>query len=333
MVRVIFADDEKKLRLLQVAVRLVDHTLAAFQTAPEPADAWKQITGRWDVLQGDKPIPEIVSDLSNEFLSRTGIPFYDSIRSAFVGPYDYQAQFQKLNKIGFEQARECITDWGGKKADKRFQSLKPLPLYCETTDAATTVLSFDRANHRIIVQPGEADKLIQDCRLIEFSFFHEYLSHAFPNWRKDQYALSEGWLLALEIYWFEETYTHIDTELLTQIWLERLTQPGREDYFLARRLLNRCESKTCVRRFLLEWVAAWRSLNSEDCEDLVTLFLGVANKAGSRLGGLMSPKRQATLSKLDEVLCSPCKNSSWKIKKMRHLLEKELDRYDTPRKV
>ena len=333
MVQVVLADDQKRLRLLQVAVRVADHLFTALQQ-DHSADDEKildEIVSRWSHLKDDLTVVQFISKVDMELAPLAGQPIFDAIRKQLSLPgYDYKARIATLNELGFQTAEKCIEKWGGPKAKERLKSLKILPVRCETRGNGVTELYYDRGSKpKLLVCPGSTDKVLQDCVLLEFSFFHEYVSHAFPNWKSDDDRLSEGWLLALEIEWFREEFGFFDRQALLDAWLPRLGKEKRA-FHVADWLLGRCENKVCAKRFLLELVADWHSTSKDDKEDLVSLITGVMKKAGPKLGGKRSKKRETTRQILDDELCRPCAKSVWNINKLRDALAAELERYDTP---
>jgi hypothetical protein len=334
MGQVTLADDQKKLRLLQVAVRVTDHLFTALHEDDGADDekALAEVLSRWIHLKGDLTVVDFVLQIHSELSPLAGQPIFDSIRNKLNDKaYDYKGRIAELNELGFETARKCVQSWGGPKAQQRLKNLKLLPVRCETGGNDVTELYYERASRpKLLVYPGSPEKLLQDCVLLEFSFFHEYLSHAFPNWKSDDDRLSEGWLLALEIEWFKEEYTFLDRQALVDAWLPRLGKDKRA-FWVADWLLARCKDKLCPRKFLLEWAADWNANDSDDNEDLISQITGVMKKAGQKLGGRQPEKKAAIRQVLDDQICSPCTKSSWKINKMRDALEVELDRYDTPK--
>jgi hypothetical protein len=334
MAQVTFADDQKKLRLLQVAVRLADHLFTALQKDHNADDdkALNELLSRWIHLKDDLTVAHFVQQVHLELGPLVGQPIFDSIRTDLsVGSYDYKARIAKLNELGFETARECVLKWGGPKAKDRLESLKLLPVHCETRGNDVTEFYYERGSKpRILAYPGATEKLLQDCVVLEFSFFHEYLSHAFPKWRLDEDRMSEGWLLALEIEWFREEYTFSDRQALLEAWLPRLGIDKR-DFHVAHWLLARCDDKVCAKRFVLEWVADWTSNSKRENEDLLSLITGILKKAGSKLGGKQSKKNAALRQLLDDQICGPCAESSWQINKIRDALEVGMDPYDAPK--
>jgi hypothetical protein len=331
MVLVTLADDQKKLRLLQVGVRVSDHLFTALQQDHSADDetALAEILSRWIHLKDDLTVADFVLKIHAELSPLAGQPIFDSIRSQLnSNGYDYKARIAKLNELGFQTARKCIHKWGGPKARARSQQLSVLPVRCETRGNVETELYYQRGKKPSIdLYPGNTEKLLQDCLLLEFNFFHEYLSHAFPDWKADDDRLSEGWLLALEIEWFKEEYTFLDRQTLLDTWLPRLGKDKR-DFYVAEWLLGRCDNKVCAKKFMLEWVADWPSNSKDDNADLVSQIIGVMKKPGSKFYGKQSTKAEETGKVLDGQICGPCARSSWKINKIRDILGAELDRYD-----
>jgi|GEM_PF-6712660 len=258
MALITLADDQKKLRLLQVGVRVADHLFTALQQDHSADDekALAEILSRWIHLKGDLTVVGLVEQIHTELSPLAGQPIFDSVRNQLNrAEYDYKARIAKLNELGFDTTQKCIQKWGGPKAKARGQQLSILPVRCETRGNAETELYYLRGREPSIdLYPGNTDKLLQECLLLEFNFFHEYLSHAFPDWKTDDDRLSEGWLLALEIEWFKEEYTFLDRQTLIDAWLPRLGKDKR-NFHVAEWLIGRCDNKVCAKKFMLEWVA------------------------------------------------------------------------------
>src|SRR5207244_13305444 len=116
----------------------------------------------------------------------------------------------QVNQKAQDGMRECINAWGGKKAKKRVKQLALLPLHCETAGKDETESFFERAQSRILIRVGSPEIILLECLVLEFTLFHEYLSHAFPTWSKDVEEISEGCLFALEFEWLHSKYTMFD---------------------------------------------------------------------------------------------------------------------------
>jgi hypothetical protein len=203
------------------------------------------------------------------------------------------------------EAIECIKEWGGPKARKRAGKLAEIPLLCKTGDKEQMEFSFERANGCISIRTGSAEGLFLECMLLQFSLFHEYLSHAFPTWSKDIAEISEGFLFRLEFEWLESRYTLFDNDLLYELWSTRLAKE-RGSFNTARWLLKRCRpSVDCMHKFLLEWAGGWQDFQEADHLDLLSQLKGVYNKIGSGFGHT-TPKALQTLKVLDQALCEPC---------------------------
>jgi hypothetical protein len=88
------------------------------------------------------------------------------------------------------------------------QQLKPVSLRFESTDKDR--MEFFSSIRQILGRACGLEGLLRKCLILEFIFFHEYLSHAFPTWTKDVEPVSEGFLFALEFDWFESAFTGLD---------------------------------------------------------------------------------------------------------------------------
>jgi hypothetical protein len=328
---VTWADDSKPIRLFQIGVRLSAHFYDAMaKTASAKTDRSPshvdELNKRWLMLSGDQTIPEYEERLQKELFPLAGEAVFDHIRVELAKPFHYDQKLVQINQAALDAARRCIKSWGGAKAQRRLKQLKLLPLHLESIDDKHTQFSFERTANRILVRPGLPEILLRECMILEFSLFHEYLSHAFPAWSKDVEPISEGWLFALEFEWFESQYTPDDIDLLTKVWHRRLEQE-RRSFWAGRWLLKRCKSRECVAKFLLEWVAGWDAIKEDVNLDLLSQLLGMRAKAGHGLGGKASAKQLKILEMLDKVLCEPCQKGSWDVAKMRDQLESVLRLY------
>jgi hypothetical protein len=330
-----FKDDSKKMRLLQVALRISDHfSKAAASLTGDDLERrdihLDELTARFKLLDGDHEVSGFVEAFHSELKPREGTNLFDAIRSDLRQPYEYEQRLWELNTIALEEAKKCLATWGGPKAQRLAKTLKPLRICCESSDTQHTQLYFDRTAHtQIKLCPGKREMLLQDCMLLEFSFFHEYISHAFPNWQLDNSHLSEGWLLALEMDWFQNEYFFADAAVLGEVWHRRLGVENRQ-YQIGRWLLTRCDDRICVRRFLLEWLASWATIAIDENLNLLSLLIGAVEKAGFKLQRHGSGKQQKTVEVLSSLLCDPCPSSGWKYRRMSQLLQLELSKYDPP---
>lgn len=332
MAQVTWGDDSIRIRLFQTATRLSAHFydavgVVAGGSTGKPSSHLEDLNQRWVLLKGDQTVSEYVARLEKELFALAGEPVFDRIRTELAKTFSHEQRLWELNKKALEEVGRCIADWGGTKAKKRIKQLKLLPLHFESTDKDYTQFFFERAAHRILGRAGSQKWLLRECMILEFSLFHEYLSHAFPTWAKDVEPVSEGFLFALEFDWFEAEYTLFDNELLLNVWQPRL-KAEREAFWAGRWLLNRCESRDCVRRFLLEWVAGWKDFDEDDNLDLLSQLQGVHAKAGFKLGRASSAKQQETLRLLDKVLCGRCAQAKWDIREMAKELAATLSRYN-----
>jgi len=329
---VTWADDSKRVRLFQVGVRLAAHFYDAMaksgsaqpDRSPSHAD---ELNKRWQMLSGDQRVVEYERSLSKELSPLAGEAVFDHIRGELEKSFPYEKRLRELNQKALDGARQCVQTWGGTQAQKRLKEMKLLPLRIESTDEEHTKFSFERAAPKhILVRAGSPDILLRECMILEFSLFHEYLSHAFPAWSKDVEPVSEGWLLALEFEWFESQYMLDDIDLLRKVWHRRLEQE-RRSFWAGIWLLKRCKSRECVAKFLLEWVAGWDAIKEDTNLDLLSQLLGIETKAGHRLGRKVSAKQLKLLEILDKALCGSCQNGAWDIANMADQLESVLRLY------
>jgi hypothetical protein len=324
-------DDSKRVRLFRTAVRVAAHFYDAVarnpgaQTSRSPSHL-EELNKRWLLLRGDQTVVGYEQSLQKELLPLQGEPVFDHIRGELSKPFLCDQRLGHVNQSALDEVRRCVHDWGGPRAQKHVQQLKLMPLHLESTDHEHTQFFYERSQKRILVRAGSPEVLLRECMILEFSLFHEYLSHAFPAWSKDVEPISEGWLLALEFEWFESQFTFEDNDLLLKVWHHRLEKEHRS-FWAGRWLLGRCGSRECVRKFLLEWIGGWDAVDVNDNLDLLSQLRGVYSKAGHRLGGRISSKQKKTLEILDEVLCGPCSTGSWNIKDMRNRLAAALRAY------
>jgi hypothetical protein len=265
--------------------------------------------------------------MQKELLPLEGQAVFDHIRSELTKPFSYDKRLQQINQRALDAAKECIRTWGGVKARERIKHLALLPLRCQSTDSDTQ-FSFDRTEKWILVEAGSPAKLLLESLFLEFSFFHEYLSHVFPAWSKDVEPVSEGFLLALEFEWLQSRYTLFDYDIGSELWDGRLKR-DRRSFRIGQWLIRRCDSLLCVRKFFLEWVAGWGESGEKQDEDLLSELLGIYKKTGSRFGGAGRAKALKTMEILDSALCGPCPTGTWDTSQMTKLLSSALLLYES----
>jgi hypothetical protein len=320
MSAVTFADDSIRMRLFQAAVRLATHFFEASEAGHSNGPAHvERLNQRWELLEGDQTVSEYVQTLESELEPLKGQPLFDHIRSQLANPFSFDQRLLELNQSALDEVKECIASWGGVQAQARAKDLAPFAIYLETTDHEDTQFFLEHAPRQIRVRPGSPKTMLRECLILEFSFFHEYLSHAFPAWSKDEVEVSEGLLLALEFDWFESRYTVLDNDFVYRLWSRRLEKQGRA-FWVGRWLLNRCDSRECMRKFLLEWVASWDTVDPDINLDLMSQLKGISQKWGRHLGGNMTDKYKKTQSVINSILCAPCATGVWDIIKMRNQL-------------
>jgi hypothetical protein len=283
---------------------------------------------RMTLMGGGLSVTEYVDRVRKELAVDKHEPLCDAMWTALEASYDYGARVQAINAIALEQVRHCVRKWGGPQASDRLKALQELPLHCGASDGNSIECAFDRDNLHINVGAGVTDSLLDECMIFEFTLFHEYLSHAFPDWDEDEPDVSEAWLFALELQWFKYEYTALDTDLLIKVWEPRL-QGDRDPFRAAEWLLGRCDSRKCVATFILNLVGSWQDLGEGKGSEFLSQLIGAATKAGLKSGGRISPKQQHTLDLVNALLCAPCGNDvpSWDLAAMRRSLKKEISKY------
>lgn len=338
-----FMDTSPPVRMFQVGIRLSDHFALAMASVPQgdPRFAYERLVlldKRISEIAEDLDVPGYVERARRELSVFAGEPISDAVREALSNGYDYADRIQQINSIALDQVRRCVELWGGKEALKRLEALDSLPIQCSSTPGTAIQCSFDRNAQRIEVGVGFSETLLSECMLFEFALFHEYLSHAFPDWNEDEPEVSEAWLFALELEWFKYEYTALDTDLLVKVWEPRLKE-NRDPFRAAKWLLGRCDSRRCVPTFLLNLVGSWgkvgsgKRLNPQIRRELLASLIGIAMKVGLRSAGHLSAKQKNTLELADRILCSPCEAQSsptWDLEQMHAALKREISKYALP---
>jgi len=324
-------DDSIRVRMFKAALGVCKHycdAMANESIAQEAMEHFDTLCRRWGFINGaNLSLKQCLAEMQYQLIPEAADPVFARLSTQLSEKFDPNARLTEINKVALQQAKDCVEAWGGKKALARLNSLKLLPLKCGSTNQERTEFYFNRGRSpSITIRVGSPETILEDCMVLEFSLFHEYLSHAFPNWEADQSAISEQWLLALEMDWFVKKYTVFDSTLLSGVWDSR-TGPS---YKAAQWFLKRC-SNECVHKFLLEWVAAWRSNTDDTNIDLLAQFKGVAKKTATLFGNAPSEKQASTLDLLEEILCGPCEEGEWDHRAMKDRLAEELVRYGAPR--
>jgi hypothetical protein len=322
--------------MFQIGIRICDHFALGMSELSH--DDLKKQYDRFDLL--NKHMSDITDNLdlpgyvdrAGKFLAVfQGESVCDAVREALTRHYDYDERLKKLNEIAFDQVRKCVGEWGGRGAADRLESLEKLPklpLVCGPAGGKAIECSFDREGMQINIGAGLSESLLNECMIFEFTLFHEYLSHVFPDWQKDEPEVSEAWLFALELQWFKHKYTALDTDLLVQVWEPRL-RGDRDPFRVAEWLLGRCDSRKCVATFILNLVSSWESLGSKKGSEFLSSLIGAAMKTGLKSGGHGSDKQQNTFDLIEKLLCSPCKKKtpSWDLEQMHGELKQEISKY------
>jgi len=331
MANVTFGDDSIRIRLFQAALRLATHFFEANEAGHSNGSAnIEELNERWQLLKGDQTVSKYVETLLNELQPLKGQPLFDHIRSKLAKPFSFEQNLLRVNQAALDEVKECVTIWGGAKAQARVKHLAPFPIHLETSDHEHTQFFLQHTPRQIRVRPGSQKTLLRECLILRFSFFHEYLSHAFPAWSNDVEEASEGLLLALEFEWFESQYVALDNELVLRVWSRRQERQGRA-FWVGRWLLNQCNSHECMRKFLLEWIGSWDSVELDVNLDLLSQLKGMYEKAGRHLGSNMTDKYKKTKDIIDSILCDPCAKAVWDLRKMRDELANALRPYGPKR--
>jgi hypothetical protein len=291
-------------------------------------DRFDVLNKRMSAITENYDLPGYVNRAIRELAVFKGDSVCDAVRKALRGSYDYDERLKKLNEIAFDQVRKCVDEWGGRRAATRLKTLEQLPVICEPAGSKAIGCSFGREVRQITIGAGLSEALLNECMIFEFTLFHEYLSHAFPAWQRDEPEVSEAWLFALELQWFKHEYTALDTDLLVKVWEPRLRE-ARDPFRAAEWFLGRCDSRKCVATFLLNLVGSWNKLGPKRGSEFLSSLIGVAMKTGLKSGGHGSAKQQNTIALVEKLLCSPCntKTPNWNLEQMHADLKREISKY------
>jgi len=344
MPRVRWEDAELPIRVFRVALRLSTHFLERVEEFQVPADSELRPIDLLKVIDqdlqityqllGDKPLDDYRDLVRTRLDASARVEGYRDVLGPMVtdlgAPFSCEKRLVQLNQRAFEELKRCIRRWGGPAAREREGQLKLLPLRCATAAVDDSpILSFVRAKGSLLLRAGLVKDALWECIILEFSIFHEYLSHYFPSWREDREEISEGYLFALEWEWFENEYLPFDVDLLQHIWNPRL-RGNRHSLRFAQWLLRRCPaSRDCAARFLLEWVAGWRKLPESLQDDVKSQLSGIANKLLSRMAPLRA-KDEELQRRLDDAICGPCQEGNWDLKTVRDRLADALKAFGPP---
>jgi hypothetical protein len=344
MSSVTWGDDELPIRVFQIALRLSTHFLTRIEPL-QPTDG--SDLGPIDLLTlidnelqnacaglRDKPYEAYRVEMRKRLKILSAGESYQQIVRGMAAdldaPFECEKRLLELNRRGLEMVKRCVEKWGGEEAQGRASELKPLRLHCETPMEASPILFFDRRKKGLLLRAGSTKDVLWEGIILQFSLFHEYLSHYFPTWTEDHEEISEGYLFAVEWEWFQSEYLPFDIDLLQHQWNTRL-QANRPRFRFAQWLLRRqCpERRECAARFLLEWVAGWRNFPKALHDDLSSQISGVANKLLTRMVKFR-PKDEALLRRLEDVICSSCGTGKWEFPSVRDELAKALEAFAPP---
>ena len=323
--KVSWANESIRTRQFRAALRISTLFLEHLSGFDPPATVesphmqlWEKLKKRWGLLSEDgDQTPDQYCERMRQLLGSAeglGESVFHRMEKDLQKPWKCDPLLLTIGKQSFDELEQCVHEWGGAKAKARFENLKQLPVQCETNDGRDTRLSFERDQKRILLRVGDHESLLQEAMILHFSFFHEYLSHSFPSWSKDQESISEGLLFALEFSWFQSRNTMFESELLGEAWKNRLA--GKRGAFRTGQwLLDRCDaSPHCVAAFFLEWVAGWPMYSDKVHSDLLSQLIGIATKITSRFDN--RDKEQRTKKLLEQALCRGCSNKVWDLSQL-----------------
>jgi len=339
MKNVLWEDTELPVRVFQLALRLATHFLERLEQFPDPAGSGTSLMEVLGLISEelkithkqlrDRPIADYTEHLRARLGTSIPVKGYGEVIGGMVAdlasPFGCEDRLVQLNRRAFEALKICIDKWGEPASRERAGQMKLLPIRCQTPLAESPILSFVRQGRNLLLRPGSADDALWECIILEFSLFHEYLSHYFPGWREDEEEISEGLLFALEWEWFQVEYLPFDVQLLLHQWNPRL-QANREAFQFGQWLLRReCPAwRNCAAGFLLEWVAGWKQFRKDVHEDLKSQVFGIGHKLRSRMSRLRQ-KDQDLRRILEEAICGSCQGRDWNAGIVRDSLGRALE--------
>jgi len=254
---------------------------------------------------------------------------FNLIHNALGSQFDLSAALANIEKRARARVGDCIGDWGGSNAKARFKEMSALPVQVKPLyQAAPTRPEFERGRRkRLNLLVGQAtESTIWDCLALEFSFFHEHLSHHFPRWQQDEQMLSEGYLLAVELVWLEGACEPYEHEILHHY---RSINPdmASDSFEQGLWLIKRCpRDQSCFAKFMLEWAASWNSIDQEVSKDLESQLTGIFWRSRPRKDGRGA--KDESLRKLVEMaFCPHCRTKVWDFGAIKDTLKAALDRY------
>lgn len=122
-------------------------------------------------------------------------------------PGEIEDYLSKLFQDACSLAQKCIHEWGGPVAKAAMQFPRRAKLVFVTEGGGPTYAFCDKdlaGNHEVNLVVGNAEGLLRSVLSLEFYFFHEYLSHVFPQWDDLPGTFSEGFLFALGKTFFQQ---------------------------------------------------------------------------------------------------------------------------------
>lgn len=341
MARAVFGPENGRVQLFRVAAQAgvsFERQAAVMPVgkgAPSPFVLAQQLAKRWRQVIEDNPTnAEKGVELFDHYLAieqdqtkhATHAEALKAIRDDLRALFSLEDRLHRISARAHERARDCVHTWGSEPARSRLAHVVPLaidvsPLF----NKGRTTLEYNRRAHdRADLRIGSVQHAIWDFLTLEFSLFHEHLSHQFPGWTHDDRVLSEAYLFAAEFAWFQAAAEPLSFQCVGQVWNSRLAS-ARADLQAGQWFLHRCGGPSCFSGFLLDWVAQWDRLGSGTNRNLKTLLEGVFNSSRSRPDS--SDTELSILQMFESIFCVTCNTRRWDIAEITSKLEVLLDRF------
>jgi hypothetical protein len=280
----------------------------------------------------EKIAAELAYRASNPVHASYG-PCYRRLLELYSKPFvDTAELLNRLNKAAHATFQDCVAKWGTADAKTRAGDICLCGIRLESLSEGGIIsenrrsdVHYERDPHEILLRVGRPDFVLEECLSLPFSFFHEYVSHAFPFWSSDNDLVSDGLLFALEFNWFDRSSSDSEAQFLTHVWAGR---PGIStlQFGLARWYLNQCPDPRCFARFLLQWTADWNSFEDDYHEDFLALLEGGANRL--RQGTRLTPDRAKMLrDDIQKTFCCQCNKETLSLQGLFTQLQEIIERF------
>jgi hypothetical protein len=301
----------------------------------EISDMWSSIL-RYSVtdLAGlrEKVAAELAYRASNPVHASYG-PCYTRLLELYSQPFaDTTELLNRVNQTAHAAFQECVANWGTADATTRADKIGLCGIRLESLSEGGLIppdrrsdVHYYRDSHEILLQVGRPAFALEECLSLPFSFFHEYLSHAFPFWSSDNDLVSDGLLFALEFNWFDRSSSDCEAQFLAHVWTGN-SGVSTLQFGLARWYLNQCPDSKCFARFLLQWTADWDSFDDDHHEDFMALLEGGAKRL--RHGSNLSPDRARVLREgIQEIFCNQCDDKTLSLQALFDRLQETIERF------